>query len=221
MVHISWSKVQEGFTVPSLPHIEADSNPYQYAFKMSSIATPDSKQSEAYIATVALFAIFSSTKEDKVFMRLPSTWKDLWSELAEEKKNQEDAADREAVRKLRAIVRQKHDRELEDGVLLQGAFRGRGSQRNQNESSDEAAVERLGRNAPGPEYYQKIWADKSRTSRFQTMLVRPVQPTFVREDSSLRSNTFLAAISNATPDVAISGPGFRRCGEAASCHCLW
>lgn len=138
---------------------------------MASIATPDSKQSEAYIATLALFVVFGSTKEEKVFMRLPAAWRELWSELAEEKKNRTDAADRAAIRELRALVREKHDQELEDGVLLQGAFRGRASQRSTNEVGDEFNAERGAANTIGSEYYQRIWADKSSTPRFQSMLV--------------------------------------------------
>ncbi|EMR65215.1 putative pre-mrna-splicing factor atp-dependent rna helicase prp22 protein [Eutypa lata UCREL1] len=103
MVSIVWSKPQEGFTAPTISHIESAANPLQFVFKMVSVATPDPKQSEAYIATVALFAIFSSTKEDKVFMRLPAVWRELWSEMALEKKAQEDAIDRETVRDLRAM----------------------------------------------------------------------------------------------------------------------
>ncbi len=154
-----------------MSHVEFAASPLQFVFKMVSVATPDPKQSEAYIATVALFAVFNSAKEDKVFMRLPAVWRDLWTELAEEKKAQEDAVDRETVRELRAMVRRRQDQELEDGVILQGAFRGRASQRNATDTTDEPALERTGRNMPVPEYYQKIWADKASTPKFQVMLV--------------------------------------------------
>ncbi|KAI1655436.1 P-loop containing nucleoside triphosphate hydrolase protein [Daldinia decipiens] len=170
LVSIQWSKPQELIPVPEIPSIESAISPQQFVFQMASIATPDSKQSEAYIATLALFVVFGSTKEEKVFMRLPVAWKELWSELAEEKKNQADAVDRAAIRELRALVRKKHDQELEDGVLLQGAFRGRASQRSTNEVGDEFNAERGTANTIGSEYYQRIWADKSSTPRFQSML---------------------------------------------------
>ncbi|RYO83781.1 hypothetical protein DL764_009424 [Monosporascus ibericus] len=172
MVNIFWSKAQEGFASPNIAHIESAFHPLQFVFKMSSIATPDPKQSEAYVATVALFSIFSSTKEGKVFLRLPAIWRDLWSELVEEKKAQEDAADRETIRGLRAMVRRKQDQELEDGVLLQGAFRGRATQRNTNDIAEESTLERANRNIPEPEYYQRIWAEKASTPKFQAMLFR-------------------------------------------------
>ncbi|KAI1642790.1 P-loop containing nucleoside triphosphate hydrolase protein [Daldinia loculata] len=170
LVSIQWSKPQELIPVPEIPSIESAISPQQFVFQMASIATPDSKQSEAYIATLALFVVFGSTKEEKVFMRLPAAWRELWSELAEEKKNRTDAADRAAIRELRALVREKHDQELEDGVLLQGAFRGRASQRSTNEVGDEFNAERGAANTIGSEYYQRIWADKSSTPRFQSML---------------------------------------------------
>ncbi|RYO78491.1 hypothetical protein DL766_002438 [Monosporascus sp. MC13-8B] len=175
MVNIFWSKSQEGFASPNIAHIESAFHPLQFVFKMTSIATPDPKQSEAYVATVALFSIFGSTKEGKVFLRLPAVWRDLWSELVEEKKAQEDAADRETIRGLRAMVRRKQDQELEDGVLLQGAFRGRAAQRNTNDTADESALDRGNRSIPEPDYYQKIWAEKASTPKFQAMLQSRMQ----------------------------------------------
>ncbi|OTB02740.1 hypothetical protein M426DRAFT_190879 [Hypoxylon sp. CI-4A] len=175
LVSIHWSKSQESISVPDIPSVESAASPQQIVFQMTSIATPDAKQSEAYVATLALFVIFGSTKEEKVFMRLPPAWRELWSELAEQKKSQTDAADREAIKDLRAMVRRKQDQELEDGVLLQGAFRGRGAQRNTNETGEDSITEKGLANSLGPEYYQRIWADKSSTPRFQAMLQSRMQ----------------------------------------------
>ena len=86
-LRIMWSKAQD---IPLLtPPVQIDciSSPKSQIFTMISVSTPDSKQSEAYIATVALFLLFSSSaKEDKVFLRLPPAWRDLWTEFAEAKK---------------------------------------------------------------------------------------------------------------------------------------
>lgn len=174
MVSIHWSKSQESPAVPEIPCIEQAIFPQYFSFKMTTVSTPDPKQSEAYVATVAMFAIFGSTKEEKIFLRLPAVWRELWSEFAEDRKNQADAADRIAIKGLRAIIRQKQDQELEDGVLLQGAFRGRASQRASKDSGDDSTIDRSGAHAFGPEYYQKIWYDKASTPRFQAMLVSPM-----------------------------------------------
>ncbi|RWA09918.1 hypothetical protein EKO27_g5192 [Xylaria grammica] len=175
MVSIYWSKPQDTTIIPEIPCIEQALFPQHFSFKMTKVSTPDSKQSEAYAATVAMFAIFGSTKEEKIFLRLPAVWRELWSEFAEEKKNQADAVDRVAIKGLRTMIRRKQDQELEDGVLLQGAFRGRVAQRASKESGDDSSIDRSGVNAFGPEYYQKIWFDKAGTPRFQAMLQSRMQ----------------------------------------------
>jgi ATP-dependent RNA helicase DHX29 len=138
---------------------------------MTTIATPNKDQSKAYIATVALFAVFGSTKEEKVFMRLPPTWKDLWTELAEARKNQLDAEDRTVVKALRALVRQRLDQEEEEGVVIQSAFKGRGANRNGNGYNDQASLDRVHGHSISPEFYQRIWFEKANSPRFRHMLV--------------------------------------------------
>ena len=72
---------------------------------MDTIATRDNGQSEAYVATVALFLIFAaSTKEEKVYLRLPAIWRDLWSEFVVANKEQSDASDRQSLREIRKII---------------------------------------------------------------------------------------------------------------------
>lgn len=169
VVTVIWSKPQE-LIAPEIEHIESSISPRQFSFHMATIATPDKKQSEAYIATVALFAIFGSTKEEKVFMRLPPSWKDVWSELSEAKKSQTDKRDRENIKTLRSLVRQRQDQEEEDGVVLHSAFKGRGINRNGNGQNDQANGERGHGHSIGPEYYQRIWAEKMKTPKFHHML---------------------------------------------------
>lgn len=168
---IAWTKPQE---VPppaasSDVHIVAD--PYRFTFTMIDIATPDAKQSESYISTAALFYTFSgNAKDEKVVIRLPHVWKDVWAELAEARKAQIDEQDRDVVRDLRALVRQRHDQELEDGVIIQGAFRGRGA-KHTHDSGDDGGQDRSRQSAANGEHFQKIWAEKSSTRKFQMMLV--------------------------------------------------
>jgi ATP-dependent RNA helicase DHX29 len=151
--------------------VSIDLLPSQFSFNMTGVATPDAKQSEAYIATVALFHIFSTnTREEKVNLRLPPTWKDLWSELAGAKKSHADAADRNVVKSLRSLVRARLDQELEDGVIIHGAFRGRGNAKQQSEAN-EGSGNRTKQTNGSPGLFQKIWADKSGTSKYQSMLV--------------------------------------------------
>ena len=171
-LRISWSKSQDVDVDSPPPHIEYSASPKLQNLTMTTISTPDAKQSEAYIATVALFLIFgSSSREDKVSLRLPATWRDLWGEFAEEKKDKADRVDRESIRKIRDMVREKKDQELEDGVLLKGAFKGRGTPR-VVENGDDQMGDKSGRSALTPDTYQRIWFEKSNTPSFQYMLVR-------------------------------------------------
>ena len=72
---------------------------------MITEAVPDAAQSEAYVSTAALFLIFSSVpKEEKVYLRLPSVWKDYWDQLSALKKSNDMAADREELRVIRSLI---------------------------------------------------------------------------------------------------------------------
>ncbi|UKZ81071.1 hypothetical protein TrVFT333_008839 [Trichoderma virens FT-333] len=142
-VDISWSKPQDPVQIVASADVEAVVDPSHFRFTMTKVATPDTKQSEAYVATAALFHIFNGNpKEEKVNLRLPTVWRDFWSEMAEAKKGHFDAQDRLAVKQLKALVRQRHDQELEDGVVLQGAFRGRNNAKASPETAESGHVER-------------------------------------------------------------------------------
>lgn len=174
LLSISWAKAQEVLAEQGVDGVETASSPNRFVFKMTEIATPDEKQSEAFIATTALFLTFgSSAKEEKVSLRLPSQFRDLWGEYAEAKKNAADALDRAAIKELRDLVRKRRDQEEEDGVLLSGAFRGRNNGRNGGDAPDALAAEK--RAMGGPEYYQSIWQNKCSTPRYQTMLQSRMQ----------------------------------------------
>ncbi|OAA66639.1 ATP dependent RNA helicase [Niveomyces insectorum RCEF 264] len=176
VVVIHWAKAQEIPETPPIPEIESAMQPSRFILKMSGVATPDAKQSESFIATAALFFIFgASAKEEKVALRLPAAWRDLWSEFAEVKKSLADSQDRTAIKELRDLVRKRRDQELEDGVVLQGAFRGRAAGRNAADSGEDSGIERGGRAKVGPEYYQRIWQEKSSTPRFQAMVQSRMQ----------------------------------------------
>lgn len=172
MVTIEWKAAQDILADEIVPEVKVSVTPNRTRFTMTSIATPDKAKSEALVATYALFHIFgSSSKEEKVFLRLPPVWRDLWVEYSEIRKNQLDAADRSALGELRALVRQRRDQELEDGVILQG-FRGRVAARNQSDNKDDSSQDR-GKGAFEPaERLRNLWVEKSGSPKFQIMLVR-------------------------------------------------
>jgi ATP-dependent RNA helicase DHX29 len=138
---------------------------------MSGVATPTQKESEAYVSTFALFYIFSSSpKDEKVFLRLPPVWRELWSELSLVQKDATDKKYREEVKELRTIVRRKQDQEDEDGVILPGAFKGRNLVRQAPVVGNDSTMERHV-SVANPDYYRKLWSDKSSSRRYNTMLV--------------------------------------------------
>lgn len=169
---IQWKKAQDVPPAPPIPHVEVAMQPSRFVFKMAGVACPDKRQSEAFVATLALFTAFSTTsKEEKLSLRLPPAWRDLWTELGDTKKSVADAHDRAAVKELRDLVRKRRDRELEDGVVLQGAFRGRGGARAGPDRGEEAGGDRSsGRGGHDAEYYRRIWQEKSGTPKYQAML---------------------------------------------------
>ena len=172
MVTIDWKKPQEILGEQITPEIGVSASRTRTKLTMVNVATPDKAKSEAFIATYALFHIFgSSAKEDKVFLRLPPVWRDLYLEYSEIRKEQLDATDRGEVSELRTLVRQRRDQELEDGVVLQG-FRGRVAARNQSEGKDESSQDRGKQAREADERLRGIWAAKSSTQKFQAMLVR-------------------------------------------------
>ncbi|EQL02767.1 DEAD-like helicase [Ophiocordyceps sinensis CO18] len=170
-VDITWTKPQDPPQSEPSSDVEIMADPTRFTLTMLGVATPDAKQSESYIATSALFHIFSgNSREERVALRLPPVWRDLWHEMAEAKKNRLDSEDREVVRSLRTLVRQRHDQELEDGVILQGAFRGRGTPKASQDSSENGLGDRRRQKPAAAEEFKKIWANKSGSRKFQTML---------------------------------------------------
>lgn len=173
LLSITWAKAQETLNEQGIAGVEIASSPNKFVFKMNEIAAPDETQSQAFIATTALFSVFgSSAKEEKVSLRLPSQWRDLWNEYAEAKKNETDTMDRTAIRELRSLVRKRRDQEEEDGVVLSGAFRGRNNGRHGADISDALAEKRA---SIEPHFYQNIWQRKSSSPKYQKMLQSRMQ----------------------------------------------
>lgn len=171
-VDIWWSKPQEVSPIVPSSDVEVVADPQQFTLTMTGVATPDAKQSEAYAATSAIFYIFSgNSREEKVGLRLPPVWRDLFSELAEARKDHLDSQDRAVVRGLRSLVRRRRDQELEDGVILQGAFRGRGAAKGTQDSSESGSQDRSAFHGVGNDANKQIWDTKSKTRKYQMMLV--------------------------------------------------
>lgn len=82
---------------------------------MASLGTPTKDQAEGYIATYALYQLCHK-KEEKVYIRLPTIWRVLWSELVEEDRLRSELQEREVLRGLRKLLGIGGDRnETNDG----------------------------------------------------------------------------------------------------------
>jgi ATP-dependent RNA helicase DHX29 len=170
-IRINWSKAQDVQPSSSpFAEIECVTSPKTTTITMTSISTPDTAQSESYVATAALFLIFStSVREEKVFLRLPPAWRELWSEFATIKKDNADALDRDAIRGFRDMIRKKRDREEEDGVVLTTAFKRR-ALLTPNDTSDESGPEKSAKSTASSEVLQRIWAEKCSSPMYRLML---------------------------------------------------
>ncbi|KAF2088532.1 P-loop containing nucleoside triphosphate hydrolase protein [Saccharata proteae CBS 121410] len=184
---ITWSKDQEPIDSSSIPHIRCEERSRSTTFTMIDVATPGTQQSEAYVSVVALFLIFStSPKEEKVYLRLPPSWRDLWSEFAEAKKNITDTADRERVKELRKMVQEQIEREEEEGVVLTNGFRKRGKTNADDSKNAELAIRSNGPNEAVSEQIRQMWERKRSSPTYQRMLPGRMQlPMFQFRDAAI------------------------------------
>ena len=105
MVEVRWSRTQEPVIATSIDKLVYHSDAHSVSIEMVSISCPTEDQAEAYISTVAMFLIFaSSPKEEKMHLRLPATWRDVWKEMSRLKKDQDEETDRQVLRELRSMI---------------------------------------------------------------------------------------------------------------------
>ena len=117
---------------------------------------------------------------------------------------------------VRSMVRQRVDQELEDGVILHGAFKGRGTGRNTLNGGDDGIPDRpRGRPEQGDQYI-RIWTDKSTSAKYQHMLVGEMATSF----SSLKL-TWPTGITKGSANVGVQGAASYCCGPESSRYHLW
>lgn len=165
-LRINWSIPQQ--VLCHLPvEINCVTSPYSQCLTMTKISTPNSRQSEAYIATAALYLLFKS-KLEKVHLRLPSPWRDLWTEFISFEKELDDEVDRNSIRIYRDMVRDKRNQELEDGVLVKESFGNRYSSRTSD--NKDQIPEQPSKPESNSETLTNIWQRKSSTPAYNKML---------------------------------------------------
>ena len=179
---IKWTKEQEVIDSSYLSVASVQSKPRHVTVTMIHEATPDTAQSEAYVATAALFLIFSgSPKEEKAHMRLPPAYRDLWLEFSQRKRESIDTADCETIKDLRSIVKKcirVEDNSDEEVVFNASSRRLNGAASGASTPTSRPQTPRPG--APGvAQTLKDIWASKVAAPSYQRMLfVRMNLPMF-------------------------------------------
>ena len=165
---VRWSRELSPVTIFPVDGLMFESDPTSFRVEMISIACPDTNQSEAFISTVALYMIFASQPEQKLYMRLPSVWRDLWEELSILDRGNRDANDRETLRELRTIIENiGNSSDLPNGNV--DDF-GKGTVPAKYES-DQGKPQPLQQSPmPSINEFKAIWAAKERTPSYQQML---------------------------------------------------
>lgn len=173
---VVWAKDQDLEYDTQIIGVTASTNGTRAVFEANSIATVTLEQSEGYISTVALFSIFAaSAKEEKVYLRLPPVWRDLYRDLLDIRRSRIDAHDREKIKYFRGLVQDQLEDEESEGVVLTSRFRAR----NQAAASSNSSAS--GQNTP-PQIFDSLkdlWYTKASTQSFQYMLAgRMTLPVF-------------------------------------------
>lgn len=143
------------------------SSPYTTYVSMDKIGTPTQQQAEAYVSTVALLYLFpQNSKEGKAYLRLPAVWRELYAQVADIRKKQEDEVDKTTIRELRRLI-QENSGSLEDDVVLSDNFRKRNTTAETRETVCKGRAPDVSENE---DLLKQIWWEKASTPAFHRMI---------------------------------------------------
>ena len=159
--------MQDAIITTPIDKLTCQSDSRSIKIEMVSLSCPTEAQSEAYISTVAMFLIFASSKEEKVHLRLPSIWRDVWKELSQSKKDEDEAADRQVLRKLRIMVA--------ETAQADNGLNGQSNSVTQTAPKNHPTAVDLHQRQETPnllpcDNIKALWASKSSTTTYQRML---------------------------------------------------
>ena len=165
---MNWAREQDSINLFSIDNLKCESSVRSLKLEMISVACPDTIQSEAFISTVALFLVFASTPEQKVYMRLPSVWRTLWDEFARLSREHNDAKDRDVLRELRDIIQETESSDKQTNwtraVDENDTLLTKGEPKSNMSESFRPPI------APSPDQMKAVWTAKERASSYQKML---------------------------------------------------
>lgn len=180
-VDIAWTIPQPKINVPLPSYLRLDQEESSLkkdhisslTCTMIRVAAPDAQQSEAYVATAALFCLFGkSITEGKSYMKLSPIWREVYQEFEAHEKENIDAADRETIKSLRALIEEQDKQQDEDAVLTPTAEDRMNGQSPSTVNSNTVDPRTKGQNRGQLNYSQLryMWHLMSTSKSFQEML---------------------------------------------------
>lgn len=133
---------------------------------MRSIAASTVLQSEAYISTITLFALCAAeTKDEKVFLRLPSVWRELWADLLAQRQAEIDSADKSDLKLIRDMVNNRESQSKRGRRLL-----GVGAEQINQDDVDSVSKKVTKALHTSPEQLRAEWLRKASAPKYQAMV---------------------------------------------------
>lgn len=199
-VTISWSKSQEkamdGTPDPAIL-LEQESSSRdrnrlaRISLSMINIAAVDSQQSEAYVATAALFCLFP---EEKSYLKLGQAWRDLWLDFVKARTEKIDALDREDVKVLRKIAGERLENARHEDIILTSDLRNQAQLSSPHSGNGKSSHLIEIRNHLAM-IAQDLWLQRTRSPQYHYMLqFRMALPMFSFRDyalSTIHSNSVI------------------------------
>lgn len=104
-LEIRWSRPVPGLVKSTLCHFGIFSSTNSISVEMLTVSTTSKLQAEAMVSCAALYLLsLSSSKDEKLYLRLPSTWRALWSEFAEERRGEVEEADMRSLSSIKTLI---------------------------------------------------------------------------------------------------------------------
>ena len=191
-VSVQWDHEQIVPDPSYLSSISVMQKSRQLGVIMEREATPEVWQSENYVATAALFVIFShSPKEEKTHLKLPAAYRVLWDEFAQLKREYNDASDRTTVRDIRRMIEQ-HTNGDEDEEGDEVVYNVSKRHLNGTPSGASTPISRPQTPRPpineGSQFLVDLWARKIATASYQRMLTARVNlPMFQSKSTAIET----------------------------------
>ena len=166
-VMVRWSRSQgQPSDDTVLPGLFCRSDEHCAQIRMENISTPDKHQAEAMVSVAALFHIFSgSPKEEKAYMKLPSTWRDLWSEFLILKNERLDSIDRDDLKEVREILDKHYQMDETENTKSKSSLNPMAAEFAMTETPVKSTLPK-----PDPTSFVAIWHAKSSSPYYQNML---------------------------------------------------